>query len=137
MPEKEIAKRGGAVRWRTLKLPSDRYLHVAVTRGKGPRGGRTVAGEPHKPANPPGEEMEARGSITEEQARERFGEVIETRNNREIRRHHTELLSGKPITEYIVTDANTHYFIANSLLLESARAVADAKYDYIERQAAR
>jgi hypothetical protein len=44
--EREIARRGGAIRWRTLKLPDGRYLHVAVTRERGPRGGRTVASEP-------------------------------------------------------------------------------------------
>jgi len=44
--ERKIAEQGGALRWRTLKLPSGRYLHVAVTRDKGPRGGQTVASEP-------------------------------------------------------------------------------------------
>jgi hypothetical protein len=47
--EREIERRGGALRWRTLKLPDGRYLRVAVTREPGPRGGRTVAGEPRKP----------------------------------------------------------------------------------------
>lgn len=46
--EREIAERGGAIRWRTLKLPGGRFLHVAVTREKGPRGGPTVAGEVHE-----------------------------------------------------------------------------------------
>lgn len=47
--ERKIAEQGGAIRWRTLKLPSGRYLHVAVTKHKGPRGGQTVAGEPKTP----------------------------------------------------------------------------------------
>jgi hypothetical protein len=47
--EREIARRGGAIRWRTLRLPDGRYMHVAVTREPGPRGGRTVAtGEPKR-----------------------------------------------------------------------------------------
>jgi hypothetical protein len=41
--EAEIEERGGAKRWKTLKLPSGRYLHLAVTREEGPRGGQTVA----------------------------------------------------------------------------------------------
>jgi hypothetical protein len=46
----EIRRRGGAMRYRTLKLPDGRYMHVAVTREPGPRGGRTVAtGEPKEP----------------------------------------------------------------------------------------
>lgn len=44
MPEAEIAKRGGALRWRTVKLPSGKIVHVAVVRRAGPRGGHTVAG---------------------------------------------------------------------------------------------
>jgi len=43
--EREIEKRGGAKRWRTVKLPDGRYMHVAVTREKGPSGGTTVASE--------------------------------------------------------------------------------------------
>lgn len=43
MPEKEIAARGGAKRWRTIKLPDGRTLKVAVVRKTGPRGGHTVA----------------------------------------------------------------------------------------------
>ena len=46
MPEAKIAERGGAVRWRTVKLPDGRTVRVAVVRRKGPRGGRTVASEP-------------------------------------------------------------------------------------------
>jgi len=32
------------VRWRTIKPRKDVYIHVAVLRKKGKRGGRTVAG---------------------------------------------------------------------------------------------
>lgn len=46
MPEKEIAKRGGAVRWRTKKLPNGEIIHIAVVRKAGPKGGHTVAGKP-------------------------------------------------------------------------------------------
>lgn len=49
MPEKEIAERGGVKKWRTLKLPSGKFLHVAVTKDEGPKGGKTVAGEPKEP----------------------------------------------------------------------------------------
>ena len=44
MPEREIGKRGGAVRWRTVRLKGGKYIHVAVVRKKGKRGGRTAAG---------------------------------------------------------------------------------------------
>ena len=51
MPEQEIRSRGGAVRYRTI-CPHGKakghctgpYLHVAVVRKRGRRGGRTVAG---------------------------------------------------------------------------------------------
>lgn len=46
MPETEISPRGGAVRWRTLKLDDGRTIQVAVVRKAGPRGGHTVAGQP-------------------------------------------------------------------------------------------
>lgn len=49
MPEKEIAARGGAKRWRTVKLPDGRTIKVAIVKKPGPRGGHTVAGQP-KPA---------------------------------------------------------------------------------------
>lgn len=48
MPEKEIAARGGAKRWRTIKLPDGRTVKVAIVRKKGPRGGTTVADDPSK-----------------------------------------------------------------------------------------
>jgi hypothetical protein len=45
VPESKIAKRGGAVRVRTVKVGKDRYAHVYVVRKRGPRGGRTELGE--------------------------------------------------------------------------------------------
>jgi hypothetical protein len=48
MPEAEIKRRGGAVRWRTLKLKDGRTIRVAVVRKAGPHGGHTVAGPVHK-----------------------------------------------------------------------------------------
>jgi hypothetical protein len=47
MPEAEIKKRGGAMRWRTIKLPNGKYRHVAVVPKAGPHGGHTIAGEEH------------------------------------------------------------------------------------------
>ena len=54
MPEREIAARGGAVRYRTI-CPHGKakshckgpYIHVAVVRKRGKRGGATVAGPVH------------------------------------------------------------------------------------------
>jgi hypothetical protein len=43
MPEREIAERGGAKRYRTIKTKNGTVLKVAVVRKKGPRGGTTVA----------------------------------------------------------------------------------------------
>ena len=37
MPEKEIRKRGGAIRWRTIKPDSEHYIHIAVVRKAGKR----------------------------------------------------------------------------------------------------
>jgi len=48
MPEELIKKRGGAIRYRTKKLPGGRYVHIAITRNPGPRGGKTVAGPVHR-----------------------------------------------------------------------------------------
>lgn len=48
MPEKEIKARGGAKRWRTKQLPNGEYVHIAIVRNPGPRGGTTVAGTPRK-----------------------------------------------------------------------------------------
>jgi len=49
MPEQEIASRGGAVRWRTVKLKNGKTIRVAVVRKAGKRGGHTVAGPVHDP----------------------------------------------------------------------------------------
>jgi hypothetical protein len=46
---KKVKKQGGAIRYRTIKLPDGSYIHVAITKKEGPRGGRTVAGEVHQP----------------------------------------------------------------------------------------
>lgn len=48
MPEQEIRNRGGALRWRTVKLGDGRYVDIAVVRKPGPRGGHTVAGPVHR-----------------------------------------------------------------------------------------
>jgi hypothetical protein len=48
MPEAEIARRGGAIRWRTVTTPDGRTMRVAVVRRRGPRGGTTVAGPVHQ-----------------------------------------------------------------------------------------
>lgn len=44
MPRAEERRRGGVKRYRTKKLGGGKYIHVAVVRKKGPRGGTTVAG---------------------------------------------------------------------------------------------
>lgn len=48
MPEAEIAARGGAKRWRTIRLKNGKFLRVAVVPKAGPKGGHTVAGEPQE-----------------------------------------------------------------------------------------
>jgi hypothetical protein len=48
IPETEIRRRGGVVRYRTKKLPNGKYVHIAVVRKKGKRGGKTVAGPVRK-----------------------------------------------------------------------------------------
>lgn len=45
MPKALERKRGGVIRYRTIKLGKNKYAHVAITRKKGPRGGRTIMGE--------------------------------------------------------------------------------------------
>lgn len=47
MPEEEIRRRGGAKRWRTIKLKDGRTIRVAIVRKAGPKGGHTVAGPVH------------------------------------------------------------------------------------------
>jgi hypothetical protein len=49
MPKAEERARGGAVRYRTIKLKDGRYIHVAVVRRRGRRGGQTVAGPARTP----------------------------------------------------------------------------------------
>lgn len=48
MPEEEIAARGGAKRWRTVRLADGRTIRIAIVRKAGPRGGHTVAGSVDK-----------------------------------------------------------------------------------------
>jgi hypothetical protein len=48
MPEAEIAARGGAKRWRTIRLKGGKFLRVAVVPEAGPKGGHTVAGKPEE-----------------------------------------------------------------------------------------
>jgi hypothetical protein len=46
MPAKGILKKqGGLLRIRTKKISPTQYVHIYVTRKKGKRGGRTIAGE--------------------------------------------------------------------------------------------
>jgi hypothetical protein len=44
MPEEVIRARGGAKRWRTVKLPGGKYIHLAIVPKAGPEGGHTVSG---------------------------------------------------------------------------------------------
>lgn len=51
MPKAEEEARGGAVRYRTIRVgkgKNKRTLKVAIVPKRGPRGGHTVAGNPHK-----------------------------------------------------------------------------------------
>lgn len=43
--ESNVAKRGGAVKVRTVRISGGRYAHVYVVRRKGKRGGKTVLGK--------------------------------------------------------------------------------------------
>lgn len=47
MPEAEIRKRGGAIRWRTVRLRNGKYIRVAIVRKRGKHGGTTIAGPVH------------------------------------------------------------------------------------------
>lgn len=52
MPTAEEQRRGGAVRYRTIRVgkgKKKRVLHIAIVRKAGPRGGHTVAGTPKTP----------------------------------------------------------------------------------------
>jgi hypothetical protein len=44
----ELAKRGGASRWRTISLGNGKYAHVAITPKAGKHGGHTLIGEVHE-----------------------------------------------------------------------------------------
>jgi hypothetical protein len=51
MPVPEETKRGGTTGYRTIRVgkgKNRRYVHVAIVRKAGPRGGHTVAGQPKK-----------------------------------------------------------------------------------------
>jgi len=48
MPKAEERRRGGVVRWRTVRLKDGRYVHIAIVPKAGPRGGHTIAGKVHK-----------------------------------------------------------------------------------------
>ena len=54
MPEREIESRGGAVKWRTVRLKNGKYVKVAVVRKAGPHGGHTVAGPVKNKKQPSG-----------------------------------------------------------------------------------
>jgi hypothetical protein len=43
--DKQIAKRGGVVRWREHKTKSGKLFRVAVVKKAGPRGGHTLSYE--------------------------------------------------------------------------------------------
>jgi len=47
MPEAKIRRRGGAIRWRTIKPKRGRYIHIAVVPKAGSKGGHTIAGKVH------------------------------------------------------------------------------------------
>ena len=44
MPTSEEKRRGGVIRYRTKKVGKGKYIHIAVVRKRGKRGGKTVAG---------------------------------------------------------------------------------------------
>ncbi len=48
MPNAEEQRRGGATRYRTIRVGKGKHrrvLHIAIVRKAGPRGGHTVAGK--------------------------------------------------------------------------------------------
>jgi hypothetical protein len=47
MPTAEEKKRG-VKKYRTLSLPDGKFLHLAIVKKPGPRGGHTVAGPVHE-----------------------------------------------------------------------------------------
>lgn len=49
MPKDQEVRRGGATRYRTIRIgkgKNRRTLHIAIVRKAGPHGGHTVAGQP-------------------------------------------------------------------------------------------
>ena len=44
-PGGKVKGRGKVVRVRTKKLPGGKYMHIRVMSKKGPRGGKTLAGD--------------------------------------------------------------------------------------------
>ena len=54
MPEQEIKERGGASKWRTIPVgDKGKFMHVAVVKKAGPKGGKTVAGPVRTPKGKP------------------------------------------------------------------------------------
>jgi len=47
MPKAEEIRRGGVVRYRTIKR-GGKVIRIAIVRKSGPKGGHTVAGKPRK-----------------------------------------------------------------------------------------
>ena len=48
MPEDKINARGGALRWRTIRVGKGKHakpMRVAIVRRRGPKGGKTIAKE--------------------------------------------------------------------------------------------
>jgi len=48
MPKRKYKGRGKILRYRTMKLPHGKYLHIAIVSKKGRRGGHTISGKVHK-----------------------------------------------------------------------------------------
>lgn len=49
MPSSVERRRGGAMRYRTVRTKKGKgFFRVAIVRKRGPRGGRTVAGQVHE-----------------------------------------------------------------------------------------
>jgi len=42
MPKKEVKKRGGSIRTRTVKVSKKKYMHCEIVPKAGPRGGHTI-----------------------------------------------------------------------------------------------
>ena len=48
MPKSKYKGRGKVLRYRTLELPHNKYLHIAIVSKKGKRGGKTISGKVRK-----------------------------------------------------------------------------------------